>query len=349
MKKLARWILPTVVFIIIGLFLLDGMTELLRRKAGQQADMIHCLYEQSGGNGTADVLCIGTSHGYRSFLTNYLWKQYGITSLAMCSPGQTIACSYYVLKEALRYEKPKVVLLESYYFYYGQKLVDQKPRVQFRKVIDGLRNLDIKHEMITDMLAMDSRKEKLTYYLPFLQYHSRWNDLRNYDFHPYYYLRGSLPSFTTYPMEKPPRLETPTKIAAVNIEYFEKIMMLCNEYDIPLVVYAAPYGDDNYGKKYMKKQGCNVALEAYLAEKDIPFLFYQKMEEINFDYSADFMNSTHLNKAGAEKLCQHLGAWLQENYGIEDHRGDANYRFYEDDYKQYEKMLLEAPIEDLDE
>lgn len=349
MKGTVRWILSIIIFTAIGMLLLNRTTEVLRRKAGQQADMIHCLYEQSGGGGTADVLCIGTSHGYRSFHTNYLWNQYGIASLAMCSPGQTIACSYYVLKEALRHEKPKVVLLESYYFYYGKKIVSQKPRIQFRKVIDGLKYLDIKHEMVKDMLTEDSRKEKLTYYLPFIQYHSRWSDLKSYDFHPYYYLRGSLPSPVTYPMAEPPKPEVSTELSEVNKEYFEKILALCEENDISLVVYAAPYGDDNYGEKYMRRQGCNVMLESYLAEKNIPFLFYQKMEDVAFDYSTDFMNATHLNRIGAEKLCRHLGAWLQENYDIEDHREDDAYRSYEEDYKQYEKMLSEKPIEEIEE
>lgn len=339
MKKKAKWLVPTFLFVLGALLLFGKISETLRRKSGQAVDMMHVLYEQSKNDGPADVLCLGSSHGYWSFNANCLWGQYGISALSMCSPTQTIATSYYALREALKYEKPKVVLLESYYFYVGEKYVKKKQNPQLRKAFDGLRNDEVKLEMLSDFFGKGSVREKLSFLVPFVLYHGRWDDLRSYDFHPWHFLRGSALGFHVYPMEEPEKPQKVTEISEVNKEYFEKILALCKEQKISLVVYAAPYGHDGDVDSYQRKQGYNVMLESYLKEKNVPFLFYQKMDEINFDYKTDFLNATHLNTPGSIKLSENLGAWLQKTYDLKDHRGDERFLSYEKDYEQYQTAV----------
>lgn len=345
MKKSIKQIVSVVAFVLCGLLLFARINDVVRYKTGQATDMMHCLYKQSNGGGMADVVCIGSSHAYWSCQSNYLWNRYGITSLVMGSATQTVASSYYVLQEVLKYEKPKVVLLESYYFYKGKKFLEGGDLVQVRKAFDGLHCDEVKLAMMKDFFGDRSFKENLSLYFPFLKYHSRWNNLKDYDFHPYYFLRGSALKDRVYPMEDPGLPQQATKLAEVNKEYFEKILKLCKENNIELVVYQAPYG---HGKTesvahYMKKQGYNIALESYLEELGIPFLFYQKSGDVTFDYSTDFLNATHLNVIGGCKLSEHLGGWLQQKYGLEDHRGDEAYHSYDEDYEKY-KVAYERKI-----
>lgn len=336
MKKTARWLVSIVLFLICGSLIFGRVNDILRVKTGQDADMMHCMYEQSNGGGMADVICIGSSHALCSFQSNHLWHKYGITSLAMSSGLQTVATSYYVLREALKHEKPKVVLLESYYFFRDVKYVDKPEQSQVRRAFDGLNSDEVKYAMLEDFFPDASLKEKLSFYIPFLKYHVRWDDLRDYDFNPCYYLRGSALVNKVCQIKDRGLPDQPTELPEVNKKYFEKILELCRENGIELVVYQAPYGcREKKIKDYMKKQGCNIALEPYLAELGVPFLFYQKSGEVAFDYSTDFMNAGHMNLTGGIKLTDHLGAWLQETYGLEDHRGDAAYHSYDEDYEQY--------------
>ena len=93
----------------------------------------------------------------------------------MCSQKQSIASSYYLLKEALNYQKPKILLLESYYFYFDRKYMEE---ASLRMGFDGMRMGRVKWEMVHDFLDELSIKEKLSFYLPLLEYHSRWEFLK---------------------------------------------------------------------------------------------------------------------------------------------------------------------------
>ena len=106
MKKNVRWICAAVVFVVIGLMLFFNISEVLRRKGGGAADMVHSFYDIE--ENTLDVLCMGSSHGYSAFQPNTLWNEFGLTSYVLCSQRQTAATTYYLLQEALKYQKPKV-------------------------------------------------------------------------------------------------------------------------------------------------------------------------------------------------------------------------------------------------
>lgn len=307
--------------------------------------MVHSLYSLEKNQ--VDVLFLGSSHGYSSVQPNELWHEYGIPSFSLCSHGQSVASSYYVLKEAIKYQTPKIVFLETYTF-----CDDQKYRGEpiLRMAVDGIRIDEVKKEMIDDFFGDASFSEKLTYYIPFIKYHSRWTELKNYDFHSKQYLKGTLLSTKVYPIEEPGIPEEHSELGGVSCDYFEKIVKLCEENGIKLVVYAAPFGiKDNY-EKYCYRQGINNTLEAWLTEnwgEEIPFLYYQKSGEAGIDFATDFRDTHHMNAYGARKITHCIGTFLQQ-YGLNDRRGDAAYASWDDDYEMYLQALAEkeAGIED---
>ena len=336
MKKTIRWIFSTVVFIACGLLLFAKISNILRQKTGAQVDMIHSFYSEP--KDTVDVLCLGSSHGYSGVQTNIMWNEFGITSYVLCSPRQSAASSYYLLKEALNYQKPKVVLLESYYLRSPNLYVEE---VTVRQAFDGVRMGEVKQEMIEDLIGDYSWKEKLSYYIPFIAYHSRWSMLKDADFNSRPYLRGSIVDFDIYPMENPGVPETGKDMPETASKYFEMIEQLCDENCIQLVVFATPYGVANKIESYMNSQMTNVGLETYLAEKEIPFFYYQKMDEVGIDYAMDFRDHGHMNTYGAAKITKHLGNFLREEYGIADHRQDEAYQSWNEDYAKFEEYANE--------
>lgn len=333
MMRLRR-IISAVIFLICGIFLFVNLNEVLRRKTAGDVDMVHSYYELEPD--TLDVLCLGSSHLYYGFYPNVLWEEYGITSYVMGSPQQTVATSYLLLKEALQYQKPEVVLLESYYFWYDGLYTDD---ARLRQAFDGVRLGDVKREMVETFLPELSWKDKLSYYLPFLKYHSRWDSLKNQDFHPKSFLHGANLDYGVIENEDPGLSIDPVEIPEVNLDYFEKIAALCEENDIELVVFATPFGVDEKWERYATRQGTTLTLETYLEEREIPFLFYQKTGEAQIDFSQDFRDETHLNAQGAGKIARAAGAYLKEQYDLEDHRGDSAYEKWESDYEEYRKMV----------
>ena len=202
---------------------------------------------------------------------------------------------------------------------------------------DGMRNDEVKAEMLDTLLPDLSWKEKLSWYIPFLKYHSRWQELASADFHTRPYYRGGKLDTTVYPC-KDMGLDIPEReIPPVCLEYFEKIVDVCEENNIELVVYATPFSTSQ--SSYAHRQGASLALEKYLAEKEIPFLFLQKSKAAEIDFETDFRDRGHLNLNGQRKVTGYLGKYLHENYDLQNHKAEVGYAVYEEDYLLYQRDL----------
>lgn len=339
MKEISKHIISLIIFIMLGICLFSGISEILRKKTGGRSDMIHSFYGIE--KNTLDVLCMGSSHGYSSFQPNTLWREYGLTSYVMCSPRQTAASTYYLLQEALKYQKPKVLFLETYYFFCGKKYTNE---AALRLGFDGTRLSRTKYDMVEDLLAGKGLKEKLSYYIPFLKYHSRWGDLNANDFSSTSYLKGSIFNFKVYPMEEPelPQDAEDRKLPG-NVEtYLKKIIKLCEENKIQLILYAAPYSWKSKQENFFIKQRINILLKPYLDELEIPYLDIQRADDAGIDYASDFRDYSHLNTNGAIKVTRYLGKYLAENYELPDHRSDAAYASWDDDCEKFEEAMEKA-------
>ena len=62
---------------------------------------------------TVDVLTIGSSVAYTGVNTNVLWQEYGLACYNLCAAEQPFWFTYYQLREALRYQRPKVILMDD--------------------------------------------------------------------------------------------------------------------------------------------------------------------------------------------------------------------------------------------
>ncbi len=335
-SKTWQQVLAIMVFVLCGILIFSRISEIFRKKTGGATDMVHSFY--SLGENEIDVLFLGSSHGYASVQPNELWNEYGIPSYSMCSHGQSVATSYYLLKEALIYQSPKVVFLETYTFCDNKK---HRGEGMMRMAFDGMRMGTVKKEMIDDFLADASFSEKVTYYLPFIKYHSRWSELKNSDFHNALYLKGTLLSTAIHPNEDPGIPDNYSELGGVSCDYFKKIVELCEENNVQLVLYAAPFSIKSNYKNYCYRQGINNTLEKWLAENwgnEIPFLYYQKSGEAAIDFATDFRDTHHMNAYGAKKITHCIGEFLQQ-YNLTDHRGDRAYASWNEDYETYLKTF----------
>ena len=102
-----------VLSIILCLFLLISMyvpvSDFLMRKNSYEKNADFYNYE-----GNYDVLFLGTSHMVMGISPMELWNDYGITSYNLGDFGQTTAIDYWVLKNALDYTTPKLVVVDVY-------------------------------------------------------------------------------------------------------------------------------------------------------------------------------------------------------------------------------------------
>ena len=103
---------------------------------------------------TIDVLVLGDSESYNSYIPLELWNQYGFTSYVCGTPAQRISNSYEYLKSVFNTQKPKIVILEANNLYtkngvvrrikeYIDNVVENTEYMilQVRKIFINLRNI----------------------------------------------------------------------------------------------------------------------------------------------------------------------------------------------------------------
>lgn len=277
---------------------------------------------------TVDVLCVGSSHAYCSINTVQMYDDYGIAACNLGDGAQAVWYSYYYIVEALKTQKPLVVILDVYtakeendsYFDYNNaqmNLINLKP--SFNKW-RALRTAEI---------GGISEQAKVFWEFPVT--HSRYGELQRQDFDlkwnknvffsGYQYDTKIVP----YELEKIRDVKEVKEIVPITNkaeEYIRKTIELCKKENIDVILVNAPWPDitDEVQKKYNY-------IQKIAAEYEVPFLngcLYNK--EIGMDYTVDSMgNGGHLNHAGATKYTKWLVEFMQEHYKLPDRRGDQQY------------------------
>lgn len=82
-------------------------------------------------------------------------------------------------------------------------------------------------------------------------------------------------------------------------------------------------------------------LDRIAVEENIPYLnFLYLLDDIQFDFSKDMAEWSHMNYFGAQKVTSYLGAFLKEHYQLTDHRSEPETAsLWNEQYEAYEKIL----------
>ena len=322
--EISKKILKVIIFIIVGVGILQLLTYIFVPKFIDQMDPATARIKEyyTEKKNTIDVLFIGNSESSRGYSPIKIWEEYGITSYNYGSSMQTTQISYYKLKECLRCQKPRVVILEVNSFF--EK--DSKDEF-YRRVIDNWKLDYVKICTVFDKnLSLDNR---LSYIFPIIRYHARWNELGKNDFKVLKKEYKSV-SYKGTPMivsQKPyigekdymNKNKSKEEIPDNNLLYIQKIINLCKKHNIKLLMAEVP--SPNAWTLERNK------IITELANKyEINFIDFNMLQkEINLDWDKDtYDEGKHLNIYGAEKVSNYIGKILSEKYNIPNHKNDAN-------------------------
>ena len=306
-------------------------------------DLTDCFHWEED---SLDVVFLGSSHVYLGIQPMQLWKDHGIASYDASSGAQTIPFSYYVLREVLRTQHPKLVVLDSYFMCADP--ADAQDH-SLREVTDAMDMFSpIRQECLSDLLPKIKRKEKLwTFYFTFGVYHTRWEELTRKDFlRETDVLRGAKIRWDHNPVIVPEMQEVPRGILDVNMDYFERIVRLCREEGAEFLLISIPFTKIRENPEEIEiamagELGMVKSLELYTEEHGIDMLNCFRLKEVlSFDEEKDFRDKDHLNTYGALKLTDYLGKYLKENYRLPDHRGEEKYASWDADLEEYEKQIM---------
>jgi hypothetical protein len=113
-------------------------------------------------------------------------------------------------------------------------------------------------------------------------------------------------------------------------EYFLKIIDLCNEKNIDVLLYKSPQRTWTAGYSNTLKNIAN--------KYDLPLIEFNEedmMQQIDMQFDLDSVDNSHLNFRGASKVTSYIAEYLDKNYQLPDRRNDPEYAYLAADFESY--------------
>ena len=261
---------------------------------------------------TIDMVVVGNSEAYTSIIPMELWNNYGYTSYVCASPEQPLPLSVRLVGEAVKKQKPKIVMLEA-------------------------SNINIRYDL------SDGTDQILNYGLKVFQYHDRWKELKKEDFttRPEYttenYMKGYEFSDEIRGLKKQPTREKTMESVAIprsNQIYLKAIKKICDHVGAKFILISIPsiecWSHDTHDE-----------LQRFCDKNGIEFLdLNMNKEEICIDWTKDTSdNGGHLNYRGALKTTTAIGKYLNENNLLDNHKDDDKYSHWNEQYEKYKRRV----------
>lgn len=284
------------------------------------------LYRQP--EDSVDVLVVGTSVTYAGINTNVLWEEYGIAAYDLCSAEQPFWIAYYTLKEALKTQDPKLVILDAKPATYRD---DYSKRGRTILSTYGIRSLENRSGAV--LACLEDKNQALGYILGLPQVHSNYDSVSAGDFaYPAdnggrgKNWKGYIEEDSVERHERPNVQWTSIKkdINAREEEYARKIFELCTENGVEIMLVGMPNPD--YANDHMYYN----TLWSIAKEYGITGINYNDPNlRYGLRYSTDFADWQHLNVKGSVTFSLKFGEDLKALYDLPDRRGDAAYASYD--------------------
>lgn len=295
---------------------------------------------------TIDIIFLGSSHGVHAFDPQVLYDKYGLCSYNLSTEQQSLVISYFLLEEALKYQKPSAIILDSLMCFKHKEYPMNSKETCIRKVIDQMKFSQLKVRAINEICNIDPTLMKSSFYMLNLRYHERWKSLSKTDFYfkqlnKPFLMKGFSPIDFPWKNKTYSPLKTPNKqksaIMQINMElYLNKIVDLCKEKEIPLLLVKTPYLKWDYAK--------HKCMQSFADKKMLNFYDFNTEELYalsNYDYSKDGYH--HIGNSGAYKVSSTLGEILVSDYHVPAHfdeQWEESREFAQSIYKKIEQNHL---------
>ena len=283
---------------------------------------------------TLDVLFLGASHTYYAYNPIQMWRDFGFTGYVLAQPSQPLWITYYYLLEALQTQRPKAVVLDAFFACY---LDDSVTPTYTRMSIDCMK---LSPRKLGAARASDIGEPLLSYVFPFFRYLDRLGSLSLQNLNPDLSAhfdptrRGYYLTQQVYdgPLYENPVSQERAPLTAKNQTYLDKIVSLCQEEGMELVLVCTPYmyryraGVEFRQWSAVPEQIYNTLSDLAQKHSHVTFLSCDLLkQEAGLVWPGDLMDEGHLNFYGASKLSQWLGQWLRQTFSLPDRRKEAGF------------------------
>lgn len=274
-----------------------------------------------------DFVFIGSSQLYAHVAPAVLYRDYGITSYDFAANEQPLWISYYYIKEALKYQKPKAIVLEVFTAYGADYEEEGVNHI-------NLDDLPWSMNKVRAILDGVPRELQYSYFFELAKYHTTWSGFYEgkyvYTFQKDVNVNKGYSPFIVYgeyqesAKEEVVSQKETTPIPERARTWLLKIIELCKEEQVDLIFLKTPNGNP-------ERQMLYNSLEVFSKEQNVPFL--------NLNTVLD--GEAHVNVLQAEKITQYVGEYLTDRYDTEDKRTLETF-LYKKEWEESVKSFEEA-------
>lgn len=261
---------------------------------------------------TVDILILGDSESYASFIPLELWRDTGYTSYICGTSRQTLDYTKIMLRKAFNKQSPKIVLLETNAIFRKQS----KSNILFTRL-----------------------GEKFSVF----RYHNRWKALgwsdikKSADFTWSDDYKGFRHSTVIKPVKKTDYIKSTQEaehIPKLNRFCVQTIKEFCDANGARLIFYSAP-STVNWN---MARHN---SIQALVSELNCDYIDMNLLtKEIQIDWSKDTRDKgDHLNYFGAKKVTSYMSDYLSKTGLLTGHRGDPDYAKWDEALNRFETVV----------
>ncbi len=322
-RKAGKYLCKAVIFLLIGVIMFHTLQNIVVEKSS------YGKYRNWKEQENVDILILGNSHADGGISPVQMEEEFYLSCDEKISIfnyalfGMRMEQMYFFVKELLKTQTPKLILLETYAFC---PLADEHREILARRAFDVLPLSRNKVEAINYCVLED----RWSYYIPFMKYHTRWKEISVEDVSILYdrslwEMAGKYGSRSDGLCPDPgdgwfeqeaPSTDEIREITSTEKECLEKMLLLLREKEVQLLFVSVPY-KEQMGLNSMEMMKINNYLrENYVDDNKIRLLDMNRMwRKLEFNYD-DLSNEGHVNKRGALKVTNCLSKYLEMNYDI---------------------------------
>lgn len=282
-----------------------------------------------------DFVFVGSSQLYAHIAPAVLWQEYGMTSYDFAANEQPLWISYYYIREALKYQHPKAVVLEIFTVYGDTYEEEGVNHINLDDLPFSLNKLKAIHTSVPKEL-------RNSFYFDLAKYHNTWSSLdrAKYEatfrkqpdpmkgYSPFVFVKDYAPQAAD-DVAGQTEIEELPKMAD---EWLHRIIRLTREKGVDLILLKTPNGNAERQKLYN-------AVSTIAERENIPFL----------NLNTEMDGEAHINIIQAKRVTEAVGRFLSERYetALRQARDakvqesfDRSVRLFDSYYKKCELMSV---------
>ena len=327
MKRHIINIFKIVIFVIVFIVFYYFLT-IFKKPINHQLDNISGIYAER--KNSLDMVYIGGSAAFVYYSPIDAYQNYGISSYDYAVDGIQVEFYPTMVKELLKTQKPKVVVIDARAFQYREKDIEPN-EISYRVFLRGFKyNID-RVKLINKIVPKYLKQGTLTYHLDLGLYHTEesmpffiktFNIMfdKNKNLNKGFYLVPKAMNIYKYDRDTKEEL----KIASESEKLLNELLDYLEKRNVKALFVVSPYQQIkrekmqfNYIEKIVKSRN-----QDFLDANDY-------INQMKLDFTYDFYNGSHVNIYGAEKYTKFLSEYLIKKYNLPDRRGD---KLYDEDF-----------------